>query len=159
VRLDPRLRAALYVVALVLFVSGAAALVVGRLEETPDAEAWRWTAAWLLMVHGGVAMLMMVLLGALVPLHVRVAWRRRHNRTTGAVMLAANALLIVTAFGLYYLGSAPLRAAVSGLHSGIGLGLPVLWAWHVVRGRRRTRAACHRRSVAGSRGALRWPGR
>jgi hypothetical protein len=130
---------ALYVVALVLFITGAAGLVAGRLQEVSATEVWRGTAAYLLMAHGGAAMLMLVLVGALLPLHVRVAWRRRTNRTTGAVMLACNALLIVTAFGLYYLGSAALRRVVSDLHSGVGLGLPVLWAWHVVRGRRNVR--------------------
>jgi hypothetical protein len=72
------------------------------------------------MVHGGGAMLTLMLLGALFPVHIGRAWRAKKNRATGIVMLAFNAVLIATAFGLYYLASEILRPWASNLHIGFG---------------------------------------
>jgi cyanate permease len=149
-RLDDRFRSALYAVVAILFVTGVAWLAVSRLQHEIATDRWSTAGASLLMVHGGAAMLMLVLFGALVPFHVRVAWRRRQNRTTGVVMLVSNALLIVTAFGLYYTSSETLRHWTSDLHTGFGLGLPALLAFHVWRGRRSRRGAL-RRHRRGSR--------
>jgi heme A synthase len=93
------------------------------------------------MVHGGAAMVTLMLLGALVPLHLRRAWRARTNRVTGTVMATFNAVLIVTAFGLYYSGSDVVRLWISRGHYGLGLVLPVLFLVHVVWGRRATAEA------------------
>jgi len=87
------------------------------------------------MLHGGAAMLALLLLGALGPLHVRAAWRRGRNRATGVAMLVVNGALIATAFGLYYLGSKAVRDWTSTLHIGLGLGLPILLLAHVLWGR------------------------
>ena len=76
------------------------------------------------------------LLGALVPLHVQRAWRSRKNRVTGTAMVTFNAVLVVTSFGLYYAGSEVLRPWMSGVHTGVGLALPVLIVVHIVLGRR-----------------------
>jgi cation transport ATPase len=110
------------------------------------------TATYLLRLHGAAAMAMLVLLGALLPLHVRVGWRRRRNRASGAVMLVSNAILVVTAFGLYYTGSETLRQWTSDLHLAIGLGLPVLLAGHIVLGRRTRGAVARERGAALRRG-------
>jgi len=89
-----------------------------------------------------------VLFGSLMPFHVRVGWRRKRNRTTGAVMLATNAALIVTAFGLYYAGAERARDWASDLHIGVGLALPALLALHIVRGRRHRHAVELERSTS-----------
>ena len=120
----------------VLFLSGALWLLTDRLKHTVAGEMWSRMSASLLMLHGAAAMLMLVLFGSLMPFHVRVGWRRKRNRTTGAVMLATNAALIVTAFGLYYAGAERARDWASDLHIGVGLALPALLALHIVRGRR-----------------------
>jgi hypothetical protein len=133
-RLDQRFRWALYAVIGALFLTGAAWLVADRMKEGGD--AWQDTAAYLLMIHGGVAMLMLMLFGALVPLHVGRSWRARKNRVTGTAMVTFNAVLIVTSFGLYYAGSEVLRPWMSGVHTGVGLALPVLIMVHIVLGRR-----------------------
>ncbi len=130
----------------VLFLSGAIWLLTDRLKHTAAGEMWSRMGASLLMLHGAAAMLMLVLFGSLMPFHVRVGWRRKRNRTTGIVMLAANAALIATAFGLYYAGAATVRDWASDLHIGIGLALPALLALHVVRGRRRRHSAERERS-------------
>jgi hypothetical protein len=146
-RLEPRFRGTLYAVASALLVTGTAWLLVDRLKPIYLAETWQKAAAYLLMVHGGAAMLMLLLLGAIIPVHVAVAWRRGKNRVTGSMMLVSNAALIVTAFALYYTGSETWRRQASLLHLGFGLGLPVLWALHVWRGKRTVQGPAPFRSV------------
>jgi cation transport ATPase len=133
VRLSVPFRAVLYLVIGVLFITGAAWVAVDR-------AVWPETSTYLLRLHGGAAMAMLVLLGALLPLHVRVGWRRRRNRASGALMVAANAILAATAFGLYYAGSDALRHWTSELHIALGFVLPLAVAGHVLRGRRGRRA-------------------
>jgi hypothetical protein len=91
------------------------------------------------MIHGGVAMATLLLLGALFPLHVQGSWRRGKNYGSGLVMVTVNALLIVTAFGLYYFGSETLRTWTSDIHIAVGLAFPVLLTAHVAWGKRDSR--------------------
>jgi hypothetical protein len=135
-RLDPPFRYAVYGAFAVLFASGAAWLVADRMKENSEAEIWQESAATLLMLHGGTAMLSLMLLGALIPVHIWRAWRAKKNRTTGIVMVACNAVLIATAFGLYYLSSEALRPWSSDVHIGFGLAVPLLMLVHVRAGRR-----------------------
>jgi cyanate permease len=135
-RLDPPFRFAVYIAFAVLFASGAAWLAADRMKESSEEEIWQESAAWLIMLHGGTAMLTLMLLGALVPVHIGRAWRARKNRATGIVMAACNAVLIVTAFGLYYLASETLRPWASDIHIAFGLSLPVLLLVHVKTGRK-----------------------
>jgi cation transport ATPase len=96
---------------------------------------------WLLRLHGAAAMAFLVLIGTLLPLHVRSAWRARRNLATGIAMLAANAMLVATGYALYYVGSEVLRSWASVIHWGVGLGAVALMATHIVLGRaRRSRA-------------------
>ncbi|HJT05999.1 MAG TPA: hypothetical protein VJ747_03685 [Stellaceae bacterium] len=141
-RLDPRFRAILYVVVGLLFGTGAAWFAVDRLKEIgPGTERWQAASAWLLMLHGGAAMVFLLLLGGLIALHARIGWRLGNNRVSGSIMLTLNAVLVVTAFGLYYAGSETLRAWTSDIHIAVGLGFPALLAVHAVLGRRAVRAA------------------
>ena len=132
-RLEPPFRFAFAV----LFASGAAWLVADQLKETSNGEIWQQAAAYLLMVHGGAAMPTLMLLGALFPVHIGRAWRAKKNRVTGIVMLAFNAVLIATAFGLYYLASDILRPWASDLHIAFGLAMPLLFLAHAKTGRKR----------------------
>ena len=136
-RLDPGFRFALYGAFALLFVTGGIWLLADAMKDAAaSGEAWQAAAAYLLMLHGGAAMATLLLLGALVPLHVRRGWRAGRNRATGAAMVAFNALFILTAFGLYYLGSEILRPWASRLHIGFGLFFPVLVLVHIFVGRR-----------------------
>jgi len=133
-RLKPAFRFALYTAFAVLFVSGATWLVADRWKET--SELAQEAAADLLMVHGGAAMVALLLLGALVPLHVQRGWRAARNRIAGAAMVTFNSVLVVTAFGLYYAGSETLRPWMSDVHIGVGFALPILLVIHIALGRR-----------------------
>jgi hypothetical protein len=138
-QLDRRFRWCLYAAVAVLFVTGAAWLAADQLKETPSGEFWQAATANLLMVHGGAAIITLLLLGGLFSSHIARTWRTRLNRVSGIVMVFCNAVLIVTAFGLYYLGSENVRPLISDMHIVVGLALPFLLALHIWLGRRRVR--------------------
>ena len=133
-RLDFRFRYALYAAFSTLFISGALWLAADSLKDAPDGEGSQAISANLLMVHGGAAMVTLMLFGAMVPIHLLRAWRAKRNRWTGGVMAVLNAILIVTAFGLYYLGGEEVRPWMSNVHLGAGFSLPLL-LFIILRGR------------------------
>jgi hypothetical protein len=134
-RLDARFRFALFGAFALLFVTGGAWYFVHP-QALSGSEVWQEVAAYLLMFHGGAAMLGLMLLGALVPLHIQRAWRVQRNRLTGTAMLTFNAALILTSFGLYYAGSEMLRPWMSEIHIAAGFCLPALLVGHIFVGRR-----------------------
>ena len=137
-RLDARFRLAIYGVFATLLITGAAWLIADALKNSADGDMWLAIAADLLMVHGVAAMAALILLGALVPVHIFRAWRSCRNRISGVIMVAFNAVLILSSIGLYYLGSQTMRSWASTLHIAFGLALPVMFFVHVRIGRHRT---------------------
>ncbi len=123
----------------VLFLTGAGWLVADRQKDISADDIWQQTVAYLLMVHGGAAMITLLLLGALIPVHLRRGWRARRNRVSGSAMAAFNAVLILTAFGLYYLGSETVRPWMSWIHIAAGFSLSLLFPLHIFWGRRELR--------------------
>jgi uncharacterized membrane protein YfcA len=92
--------------------------------------------AWWLRLHGAAAMASLVVVGTLLPGHVRRAWELRSNYRTGLAVLFVAAVLVLTGYALYYASSEELRPWLSGVHWVGGLvGLPVL-VLHVLLGRR-----------------------
>jgi hypothetical protein len=138
-RLKPSFRFAIYAAFAVLFLTGAGWLVADWQKEFSSGEVWQQIAATLLMVHGGAAMVTLLLLGALIPIHVRRGWRAAKNRVSGSVMTTFNAVLIATAFGLYYLGSETLRPWISWIHIAAGILLALWFPLHIFWGRRALR--------------------
>jgi hypothetical protein len=137
--LDRRFRWGLYATFGILLATGSVWLIADRLKDSANGEFWQGAAANLLMVHGGAAMIVLLLLGALFPLHMARGWRGHLNRVTGGLMIGLNTVLIVTAFGLYYLGSDALRPWISDVHIAAGLVFPIGIIFHIWLGRRRTR--------------------
>jgi hypothetical protein len=121
----------------VLFLTAAVWLVADWQKDVAGDEIWQQVAANMLMIHGGTAMLALLLLGALVPVHLSRAWRSRKNRVSGSMMAAFNAVLIATAFGLYYLGSEAVRPWMSWVHLCSGFFLSLMFPIHIWLGRRR----------------------
>ena len=91
---------------------------------------------WWLRLHGGCAMLALVVMGSLLPVHVRRGWHQRKNLFAGCMLGALALLLIATGYALYYIGDEVTRPWISALHWGVGLGAPLVLIWHVWRGRR-----------------------
>jgi hypothetical protein len=134
-QLEPGLRFWSYAVFATLVTTGTIWLVADLLKD-PEGEIWQMIAANMLMLHGMTAMIALILIGVMIPLHVLRSWRAGKNRISGAVMIGANAVLVATAWGLYYAGSDLLRTVVADVHIAVGLALPVLAIAHVVLGRR-----------------------
>jgi hypothetical protein len=138
-RLKPSFRFAIYAAFAILFLTGAGWLVADWQKDISGDEIWQQSIAYLLMVHGGAAMVTLLLLGALIPLHVIRAWRSRKNRVSGSAMATFNTVLILTAFGLYYLGLETLRPWMSWTHIAAGFSLSLWLPVHIFLGRREIR--------------------
>ena len=95
---------------------------------------WEWLHSALLMkIHGGTAMLALLLLGAVLACHVPAGWEDARYKRTGIGILAVAAWLIISGHLLYYSGDEAVRQAASYSHLGIGLALPLLLGFHVWR--------------------------
>jgi hypothetical protein len=134
-RLEPGFRFWTYAVFATLAATGAVWLIADLLKD-PEGEMWQMIAADMLMLHGMTAMIALVMIGAMIPLHIQRSWRAGKNRISGAVMIGTNAVLVATAWGLYYAGSDLLRTFAADVHIAIGLALPALAVGHMVLGRR-----------------------
>ncbi len=132
-RLKSTFRYWTYAVFFVLLLTGAAWLVADWQKDA--GEAWQQASANLLMIHGGAAMLALMALGALIPLHLLRAWHARKNLVSGITVASVNAVLIVTAFGLYYLGSEAVRPWISWIHIAAGFFLALMLPLHILHGR------------------------
>ncbi len=134
-QLDPRVSWGVYSVFAVLFATGIGWIVADRLKDPESGEFWQGFAANMLMVHGGAAMIALVMVGSLLPNHIIRAWRAKRNRIAGIGMLGINLILTATAFGLYYLGSETLRPWISDVHIAFGILIPAAFALHIFIGR------------------------
>ncbi|WP_426410554.1 hypothetical protein [Bradyrhizobium ganzhouense] len=138
-RLRTSFRYAIYAAFAALILTGAGWLVADWQKDAAGDEVWQQIAANMLMIHGGVAMLALLLLGALIPVHLLRSWRSGKNVVSGSVMASFNAVLIATAFGLYYLGSEAVRPWMSWIHLGTGFSLALMLPLHIWLGRREPR--------------------
>jgi cation transport ATPase len=92
--------------------------------------------SWMLKAHGAAAMATLVLLGTLLPMHVKFAWRAGRNLRTGLSLLAVVGFLAFSGYGLYYIGGERLRGWTSAAHLWVGLLLLPVMVVHVWRGKK-----------------------
>jgi hypothetical protein len=78
----------------------------------------------------------LMILGAFFLQHVPAGWQQKNHRPSGSSLVATTSLLVITGWGLYYLGNAPLRHATSLIHSLVGILLPLIIFIHVRLARR-----------------------
>src|SRR6266403_5377024 len=134
IRLKRLQKYSLYAVLALLFLSGVAWAYWNYLWSTGDFETSG--KVWAMKIHGAAAIAVLVLIGMLLSVHVRFAWRARRNRANGSVFLGAFAVLTITGYGLYYAGGEMLREWTSWIHLALGLALPILLLVHIFLGRR-----------------------
>ena len=85
--------------------------------------------AWLMRLHGLAGFAALFVLGALAAvahparLAPDAAPRRLHQRGSGVALCALGALLVLTAYLLYYFAPENLRPALGWLHSATGLAM------------------------------------
>jgi len=140
-RLSARHRAWVYGTFGVLFLSGAIWWILHRWFQIKG-EFGTQPHAWqpdLLKIHGAAAMIALVIVGTLVPLHMKRGWKAGLNRPNGVMLVSFVLLLGLTGYALYYVGGEQSRALASVAHTVLGLGFPAALAWHIARGRRARR--------------------
>ena len=87
-----------------------------------DLLQWGWilTERRLLVTHGVAAAATLVVVGGLLPLHIRLAWRTRRNLISGFLTFLLMASLGLSGLLLYYSGE-DWRDWVRWAHIGAGL--------------------------------------
>ncbi len=91
---------------------------------------------WWLKLHGLAAMATLVIVGSLLPGHVRKAWQHHQNRLSGGVMVVLAGGLTLTGYALYYFGGEESRPIISATHWLIGIAAFPLLIAHIISGRR-----------------------
>ena len=82
-------------------------------------------------LHLAMAFLLAMALGALSTLHVRIGWRRHHNRRSGAGLMGSIVALAATGIGIYYLRNESIANFAAISHLGIGLLVSVVFVLHL----------------------------
>jgi cation transport ATPase len=88
----------------------------------------------LLIVHGVSAAAAMLIIGALIPVHMRLAWRARRNLRTGVSLLVFMGVLAISGLALYY-GGESYREPVRWAHIAIGVLAALALPTHILLGR------------------------
>ena len=135
IRLSRRHKIAFFSVLAVVFASGAAWAWMHYFAHGESDFGSSPAETWMLTIHGLFAAASLLLIGSLLPLHVKFAWRAQRNRPNGLLMLAVVSLLIISGYGLYYIGDERFRSWTSWTHLIVGLGLPIFLVVHIWRGR------------------------
>lgn len=85
-------------------------------------------------LHGALAMAFLLILGTLFP-HGKAGLKAGRNTAWGLALLASLGILIVSAWGLYYLPE-DWKSPVAKAHLWCGIALPLLIWVHAFKGRR-----------------------
>lgn len=140
IRLSHRRRWIIYGVTGLLLASGLAWLAFDSWVrvEGPFGPAKHPLEPWFMKIHGGAAMGMLMLLGSLMPIHVRRAWALDKNRQAGFVLAAIFGVLVTSGYALYYFGGESTRPYLSYAHWLVGVAILPVLGWHVAAGQRST---------------------
>ena len=138
VPMPPALRATVYGVAALLWVSGAAWLVLHYVFRQPTQfgplpNPWE---APLMRVHGLVAVGAVFLIGWMMAAHVIARWSSDRKRRSGFVLGGTAVLLILSGYALYYT-TGPAHEAAALVHEAVGVFSPVVALVHWWRNRAR----------------------
>lgn len=138
IKLSRRHQLWIYCISALLVVSGLGWLIAHYfLASAGDfGEAHHFSEPWWLKLHGAVAMLFLIVFGALLPAHAFRAWRLKKNRNSGAVMMAMVVILVLSAYGLYYAGGDVLRDWLAVIHWVTGLVAVAGLTVHIWMGKR-----------------------
>jgi hypothetical protein len=90
-----------------------------------------------LKAHGAAAFLMMISYGYLLATHVPAGYKSKRQRFLGLSLVAAQGFLILTAYGLYYVGGQNSHDLIGYAHASVGFIFPFLLATHVITGARK----------------------
>ena len=120
--LAPLQKRILYGTISILWLTGAIWIYI--LETNPLRPLW-------MKIHGAAAMAFLMVFGTLLMKHVPAGLDQDQQRPSGLSTLISCGILILTGWGLYYLGNETLRLWISRTHTWLGLGLPLIIFLHI----------------------------
>jgi len=129
-----------YIVLLTCALTGLIWFGLGELAEFLPPQLRFW---WI--THGLSGLLVLSMIGSALPQHVMVTWRSHRNRFAGAAATLIFALIAIST-GILFYGNQNMHDPAKWIHIGLGLGLCVLFPWHIIKGRKST-ANIQQRSV------------
>ncbi len=111
--------------------------------QSDDGLAQSAAKLWAIRLHAAAALCTLVMVGSLIPLHMRAAWHTRKNRVSGAVVAGGMALLALTGYALGYAPEGLARQWSAWSHWAVGAASPLLLLVHVLLGHRTRRSEPH----------------
>jgi hypothetical protein len=124
-------RLALYVIGSGVAASG---LVWFGLQQRPDSEdifsAWLPIERTTGVIHGATSLAMLIVIGSMLPVHVRSGWRSKVNFISGTSLLTALSILSLSGAALYYVANEQLRLATTWIHEIVGAASVVVCLLH-----------------------------
>lgn len=130
--LKPKIKRVFYTTFLGLFITGCLWLYLLKIQDGLPSP----TSFTLIKIHGALAMVALLCFGMLIPLHIQKGFKIGKNLKSGAIMVLASVLLVVSGYMLYYSSSDVLRDKASLIHSIVGIGFPFILILHIFLGRR-----------------------
>lgn len=141
-RLSQRRRYTVYAVGVLLWLSGVLWLLFHYFlqRKGPFGPEPSPLEPWLLRVHGALAFAALWTFGMAWSAHVVAGWSTGRHRFSGGGAVGLLVALVLSGYLLYYLIDDKWRYWASIAHWGLGLGLPLVFAVHILQGRRRSRS-------------------
>jgi hypothetical protein len=86
---------------------------------------------WSLRLHGAASFGFLIVFGMILSTHVSFNWQvKKNRRKSGIILTALVTILILSGYGLYYLGDENLRRFLSFLHWIIGIFAGIFFTIH-----------------------------
>ena len=129
-------RLALYGTGAALVVTGVLWLAVHYSIGAGAGELPHPLETWCLRLHGLAAFAGLFMLGVLAAAHIPQGWRLSHRRrwagqrSSGVLLCAIGALLVLSGYLLFYFASESVRPALGWAHAFVGMTMAVLIASH-----------------------------
>ena len=137
VKLPAWQRRGVYASVAVLALTGLVWLAVHFLSAQPDDGLSQGTAKlWTIRVHAAAALCTLVMVGSLLPVHIRPAWHTRKNRVSGALVVGVMVVLALTGYALGYAPEGWARQWSAWSHWAVGAASPLLLLLHILLGHR-----------------------
>lgn len=131
-RLSSTYKSLMYVIFLVLFVTGGIWLYEAYFMKAldPYTPASHELGQSAMKIHGGFSMFFLIMFGMLLATHIPYGIKSKKNFYSGMAMVTITFILSVTGYLLYYVSSENIRDYASIIHSIFGIVIPLVLVFH-----------------------------
>lgn len=133
--LRPLEKKLIYSASVVLWLTGTGWLSLRYLSEQQGVFG-SFSQTMLLKIHGAAAMVFLIILGVVIH-HISPGWQQKGQRLSAITLLVICGFLILTGWGLYYIGEEHWRHWASIIHCVLGVLLPGFIFFHAYNARAR----------------------